>query len=79
MLADIWSWAKYQSQADAIAIIGCWYQSQGRGRPVAGPSKCPPLGVIPTWVKDVESYGVGSLTLLLLVIPKYFILAVLLV
>ena len=46
---------------------------------MAGPSRCPPLGVIPTWVKDVESYGVGSHTLFLLVIPKYFILAVLLV
>ena len=43
---------------------------------MAGPSRCPPLGVIPTWVKDVESYGVGSLTLFLLVIPKYFIMAV---
>ena len=38
----------------AIAMVGCWYQSHGRGRPVAGPSKCPPLGVIPTCIETMS-------------------------
>ena len=55
-------WYLNQGQTDTMARedrwirawANFWYQSQGRGRPVAGPSKCPPLGVIPTCIETMS-------------------------
>ena len=45
---------KRVADISTLARIGCCYQSQGRGRPVAGPSKCPPHGVIPTCIETIS-------------------------